>query len=164
MLSPAWGRLIRFPTVKHLAWIEETIGAKLRANAIGKPVFVRANLQLIADHGHLVRLAAEALGTASKWMAAPVRSVYAQGGVRQGFISLMAEFDAGQSALLAVELTHGQPAEVQVLVVGQHGTLRFDDFPEPLQLSAAEPSPSAQSMRLIEASLANGQLALAGKE
>lgn len=146
--------------MKYLAWLEETLGAKLRAGAIGKPVFVRANLQLIADHGHLIPLAASALDTAAKWIGSPVRRVYAQGGTRQGFVSLLVEFASGQSALLAAELTQQAPAEAELLVVGQHGTLRFDDFPEPLQLGNTPPA-GGRWVSLIESSLASGEAAVA---
>lgn len=141
--------------MKYLAWLEETVGARLRGGAIGKPVFVRANLQLSADHGHLVPLAAAALDTASQWIGAAVRSIYAQGGIRQGFVSLLVEFAGGQSALVTAELAHSG-AETQLLIVGQHGTLRFDDFPEPLQIGTAAPS-GGRWRQAIEASLKSGE-------
>ncbi len=142
--------------MKYLAWLEETIGAKLRAGGIGKPVFVRANLQLVADHGQLIALAASAVELVAKWMGWTVRGVYAQGGPRQGFVSVLVEFTAGQSALVAAELTQSAPPEVQLLIVGQHGTLRFDDYPEPLQLGGGAPSGGEWAAR-IEASLQSGE-------
>ncbi len=147
--------------MKYLAWLDETLGAKLRAGAIGKPVFVRANLQLVTDHGHLISLASSAVESAAKWIGSPVRSVYAQGGARQGFVSLLVEFAAGQSALLAAETAHGNPPELQLLVVGQHGTLRFDDYPEPLQLGPTAPARVTRWANLIEASLQSGEAAAA---
>lgn len=139
--------------MKYLGWLSDAIGAKLNARAIGKPVFLRANLQLSADHGLLLPLAAELVETAGRWLGAPVSTVYAQGGVRWGFISLLLQCESGESALIAIETTHGAQPEAQVLVVGQHGTLRFDDFPEPLQIDSAAPVPTASLVRAIQSSL-----------
>ena len=94
--------------MKYLAWLDETLGAKLRAGSIGKPVFVRANLQLVTDHGHLISLASSAVESAAKWIGSPVRSIYAQGGAKQGFVSLLVDF-------AAMKLVSA-PAEIDVLV------------------------------------------------
>jgi hypothetical protein len=128
----------------YLAWLDSTIAAQLARDPIGRPVFLRASLQLTADHGLLAPILAAQLETAARWMATPVRRLYAQGGERQGFLSVLAEFDDGQTALISSELTHGGEASADLLLLGQRGSFRFQDQPEPLQLR--EPPAANQAL------------------
>ena len=118
--------------MNYLGWMERAVGERLPE--IGQPVFARLCLELTADHGRLAGLAKSGLETVGRWMASGVRSVHEAGGARQGFVSLLAEFANGQTALVSAESAHQEPS-VQVLIVGRHGTLRWDDFPQPSQLS-----------------------------
>jgi predicted dehydrogenase len=114
----------------YLDWLDQQLSARLNAGAVGRVVFIRAHLALSADHGLLVPLASGGLDLAERWIKTPVRRVYAQGGVRSGFVSLLAEFEQGQTALVTAEAA-GAEASALLLVTGQRGTLRFDDYPEP---------------------------------
>ncbi len=121
--------------MKYFEALDLLIGQRLENNAIGRVVFVRAHLQLTADHGLLAGIAAAGRELARKWTSGAVRSEYSQGGARQGFVSLLVDFEGGQAALVSAESTLGGEPSVQLLVTGQRGSLRFDDYPEPGQLT-----------------------------
>lgn len=140
----------------YLSWLEPVVSTRTAAGGpIGPVVFVRANLELTADHGLLTRLAAAGLDTAAKWIASEPKSLYTQGGVKSGYITLTVEFANGASALIAAEAAHSEPA-VQLLLVGRNGTLRYDDFPAPEQLHESPPA-SASSIAWVEDSLRAGK-------
>lgn len=137
----------------YLTWLEPVITARLAA--IGQPVFVRANLELTADHGLQAAVAAAGLEGAAKWIGSAPRSLYAQGGPKAGYVSLLVEFVNGATALISAEAAHGEPA-AHLLVTGQLGTLRYDDVPEPGQLRDA-PAAGRDLTAWIGESLASGK-------
>ncbi len=115
----------------YLDWLNTQLSGRLSAGAVGRVVFIRAHLALSADHGLLVPVAAGGLELAERWVKSPMRRVYAQGGVKPGFVSLLAEFEQGQTALISAEAAPAAEASALLLVTGQRGSLRFDDYPEP---------------------------------
>jgi len=139
--------------VAYLEWLEKQLDAAVIRRRIGRPVALRAILQLTADHGLLAPLAGETLATASRWFEAPLSRLYAQGGAAAGYLSVMAEFAHGQSALVTAETTRLETPMVLVLLVGRRGTLRFDDAPDQLALEARDSPWRA----LIERSLGSGK-------
>lgn len=144
-------------------WLDQTIAARIDSGEIGKPLFVRADLQLTADHGHLLGAAGAVLESVTRWFQSGVDRVYAHGGVRQGFLSLMVEFSGGQTALLSAETTRSGDPSALVLVLGQYGSIRLDDYPEPEQLGdAARANPAI--VAAIERSLDSGRPAGFAKE
>ena len=148
--------------VHYLSWLDPVIGSRLAAGPIGAVVFVRANLELTADHGLLARVAAAGMESAARWIGSTAKSVYSQGGAKSGYVSLTVEFANGASALISAEAAHAEPV-VQLLVVGRTGTLRYDDFPQPSQL-AESPSPAAASIAWVEQSLRSAAPVLRGRE
>ena len=110
-------------------WLAKTVGEKLAADSIGRPVFVRLVLALSADHGLLEQQLQLAAAVAGGWIGSGSVRMERMGSARDGFLSALLEYAAGQTALLAVEIVRSEP-QAQVLIVGQHGTLRFDDYPE----------------------------------
>jgi hypothetical protein len=136
----------------YLDWIDKAVSARLEGGAIGKPVFVRMFLQLSADHGVLEPLLGSAIRPVVKWFGAPTSRVRIQGGVKAGYLSGHFEMAGGQSALIAVEAATGEPS-CELLVIGQHGSLKFDDYPEPLSgVPAPVPGPEAAWIRKAIAS------------
>ena len=150
--------------MSYLEALERLVGQRLEADAIGRVVFVRAHLQLTADHGLLLPLAAGALDLAARWTGGAIRSVYPQGGIRQGVVSLLIDFEGGQSAIVSAEATLGGEASVQALITGQSGTIRFDDFPEPGQLADLTAGRGQRWVREIAAALASGRQIVPARE
>ncbi len=141
----------------YFSWLERTIETALAGSQIGRTVFVRAHLELTADHGLLIPICEAGLSIAGRWVGADVRRIYALGGVKHGSVSLQVQFADGQTSLLSAELTHGGEPVVHLLIAGQQGALRFDDFPEP-RLLVQTIGPSTPGYRgAIERSLASGK-------
>lgn len=139
----------------YLSWLDPVIHSRASSGVIGPVVFVRANLELSADHGLLARIAASALECAARWIASDVKSLFSQGSPKVGHISLTVEFANGACALISAEAAHSEPA-AQLLLVGRNGTLRYDDFPQPDHLREA-PAASTASIAWIEESLRTGK-------
>ena len=89
--------------MRYFSWLEKTIGAQLSGDQVGKPVFVRAHLELTADHGLLIPISEAGVAITRRWLGADVRSIYALGGERYGTVSLQVEFAQGQTALVSAE-------------------------------------------------------------
>jgi hypothetical protein len=115
----------------YLNWLESSIAAKLAGGAIGKVVFVRAHCQWTADHGVLSPVLDAALAVVVGWVGSGVRRREVQGSPASGFLNALVDFEGGQTALVASEATLGGEPQTQLLIVGQHGTVRFDDYPDP---------------------------------
>lgn len=115
--------------MKYLNWLDQVLGAKLREKPVGRPVYLRAMLQLTADHGQLKTVAEQMIEIAKKHLGADVFAATWHGGPGDGYYSAMVEFAAGQTALISSDLTHGDEPTVDLLLLGQHGSLHFEDVP-----------------------------------
>jgi hypothetical protein len=116
--------------VAYLDRLEKWIASGLAEKPVGEPVAVRAFFQLTGDHGLLLPTLAAATAIASTWFSSRPSRLYALGGVEAGYASVLAEFAGGQTAMLTVEsLQRGRPS-VTMLVIGNHGTIRYEDSPE----------------------------------
>ena len=117
----------------YLTWLAESVRLKLEAKAIGEPVALRAHFELSGDHGLLTPTTATGVSLAVEWFESNELSLYAQGGASQGYVNVLARFDGGQTALLGAALTQtsdmARPPSVMLLLVGNLGTIRFEDEP-----------------------------------
>jgi hypothetical protein len=147
----------------YLEWLEQTVHDRIRSGSIGRPVFARLHLELSADHGLLMPYAAAGLEVVTQWLGSSVDRVYARGGVRQGFISLMVEFGQGQTAFVDAAVNAAGEGEARLLLVGQRGTLRLDDLPEPDQIRG-QPVRGGHWIAEMERSLAEGRPRAVAKE
>jgi hypothetical protein len=114
----------------YLDRLEKWIASGLAEKPVGEPVAVRAFCQLTGDHGLLLPTLAAVTSITATWFSSrPVR-LYALGGADVGYASVLAEFAGGQTAILTVEtLQRGRPS-VTILMIGNHGTIRYEDSPE----------------------------------
>ena len=115
-----------------MKWLEESLTEKLAEKPIGEPVALRAYLELSGDHGHLVPTAASTAAIASRWFGAGLPTVYAQGGVDQGYVSITASYPSGQTALIVAESRRGdtaEPSAARLLLIGNKGSIEFADLP-----------------------------------
>ncbi|MEZ5402154.1 MAG: hypothetical protein R2729_20945 [Bryobacteraceae bacterium] len=148
----------------YLDWLTEQIASRLHAGSIGQPVFLRANLELAADHGLILPTAAEAVEAAVTWLQSPVRTLYAAGGPRGGFISLALAFSGGQTAALGAELNANGEPSARLLIVGQHGILRLHHLPEPAELANPTIGAASRWIPMIERALATGRPVTAAEQ
>jgi hypothetical protein len=114
----------------YLNWLEGAVADKLAQDPIGRPVFVRLSLELNPDHGLLKQALDRGVAIAARWLGGKPAGVREQGGARDGHMAALVRIDRGQTALVDTAAATGEPT-ASVLVVGQHGTLRMDDYPEP---------------------------------
>ncbi len=153
--------------VAYLDWLEQTLRTKLTSNPIGEPVALRAYLQLTSDHGLLTPTAAAAVVMAQRWFGAPPLSLYAQGGADLGYVSILAKFAKGQTALISSDLVRSSaepraefPAAT-LLLIGNHGSMQFSDSPGsdglPVDLTPPNNAPQRHLLRLIQESLREGR-------
>lgn len=151
----------------YLSWLEQKLAAKLAEQPIGTPVALRAYVQLTSDHGLLARNAAAVTALAERWFGSAVSSVYSQGSAGSGYVSVLVQFAAGQTALAVSELL--RPGEgalreqptMKLLVVGNHGTIEFEDRPGAdalaVELSPPNDPRVGELSREVERSLRSGQ-------
>ena len=110
----------------YLTWLEQSVTARL--TEVAPVVFVRAHLQWTADAGRLEAISEAGCAMAGRWVnAKPAR----RDAMRGGGLQVLLEFERGQTAMVSSELALNVEPQTQILIVGQHGTVRFDDFPEP---------------------------------
>lgn len=156
----------------YLSWLEDALAAKLAGQPIGTPVALRAYLQLSSDHGLLISQAVGMTALAERWFSGKAASIYSQGSAEAGYVSLLVQFAAGETALVVSELVRparggaGERPLVKLLVVGNHGTIEFEDAPGPDGLPVDVASPDGprerELSREVERSLRSGQPAVAG--
>src|SRR5258708_31012184 len=85
--------------MSYFSWLEKTVGAQLSGDQVGKPVFVRAHLELTADHGLLIPISEAGVAIARRWLGAIVRSIYALGGVKYGTVSVVYQVGVSANAI-----------------------------------------------------------------
>ena len=151
----------------YLNWLEQTLRTKLTGNPIGEPVALRAYLQLTSDHGLLTPTAAAAVAIAQRWFGTSPLSIYAQGGAEFDYVSILAKFARGQTALISSELVRSgaEPCAefptATLVLIGNHGSMQFSDSPGsdglPVDLTPPNNAPQQQLLRLIQESLREGE-------
>ena len=151
----------------YLDWLEQTLATKLASEAIGEPVALRAYLQLTSDHGLLTPTAAAAVALAQRWFGTSPLSLYAQGGAEHGYVSVLATFAKGQTAVISSDLVRdgaepcGESPAATLVLLGNHGSMQFTDTPGsdglPVDLAPPQGGPQQQLLRLIQESLREGK-------
>lgn len=99
----------------------------LATNQIGTPVAVRLIAHVAADHGLLERWAARSLEAASEWLKSHVSWVRACGGPQRGQISVLAQCEGGQSALVCIGSSGVGAPLLEAVVWGSRGTATWEE-------------------------------------
>lgn len=132
------------PGMSSFAGLEKAVAGAIAQKRIGSPVSLRAFFHLSADHGKMMPALGEALAAAERWLGSPPVRVYALGGVRTGEITAMVEYAGGQTALVSVGVLRNPAPASNLILIGNRGTLRFEDDSELGE-------PGAGSRKLVEA-------------
>jgi hypothetical protein len=139
----------------HLA-VETT----LASGRLGRPVFVRYLVQSRDPGETVIPRLARLLCVIRAWLGQPLERLYGVGSAAAGQVSLTVQFRDGATALIT--FSRGQPggAGVDLLVLGNHGSLAFDAendaFWEEMP-QGGEPAPDDCLQAAIEQSLASGR-------
>ncbi len=151
--------------VAYIDWLTESLRKKLAEQAVGEAVALRGYFQIADDHGLLIPTLAALVVMAEIWFGSRGPNVYAQGGIEQGSISVLATFPNGRTAVLSSDLVRGSAGDaegpsVTVLLIGNHGTMQFNDRPGSdglaVDLSVSNNADQERIMAMIEDSLRSG--------
>lgn len=143
--------------MQYLERLEKWIVSALAEKPVGEPVAVRAFYQITSDHGLLLPVLAEATSMAGAWFASVPLRLYALGGPEAGYLSVLAEYARGQTAMLTVEeLQQGSPS-VSLFLIGNHGTLRYEDSPDLQERELSRISWKQPLISALQRSLRTGQ-------
>jgi hypothetical protein len=109
-----------------LANLHSTVQTTLASKRLGKPVFVRYLLQGSDKAEAIPGRLAQLTHVVREWLGQPLERLYAIGSVDSGQVSLTLQFREGATAL--VTFARGQPrgAGVDLLVVGNRGSIYHD--------------------------------------
>ena len=119
--------------MSYFDWLTGSLREKLAERAIGEPVALRGYVQIADDHGLLIPTLAATVVMAETWFENVGPTVYAQGDVREGSVSVLATFTNGRIAVLSSDLVRPSTAlevpSVDLILIGNHGTMQFSDQP-----------------------------------
>ena len=108
-----------------------------------------------------------AVALAQRWFGTSPLSLYAQGGAEHGYVSVLATFAKGQTAVISSDLVRdgaepcGESPAATLVLLGNHGSMQFTDTPGsdglPVDLAPPQGGPQQQLLRLIQESLREGK-------
>ena len=127
--------------------LSDSLQSKLADGAVGEPVALRLYLQLSSDHGLLAPLAATGVCLAERWLGAGATVLHVQGSAADGYVSLLAQAE-GRTALVNAEVIWPSKPEamVRLLLVGNNGSVEFEDSPSGIGRDADLAMPSWPSL------------------
>ena len=109
--------------MSYLTRLSRAVKQQIAAGDVGAPVFARLVVGVDADHGLLLPAAAEGVAEVSRLLGAPVNRIFGRGSVQSGHLSVQVQLGKGRSAQVAVVTQHQELPRIDLLVVGNHGTL-----------------------------------------
>jgi len=130
----------------------EAVLTAVQAKRIGTPVSVRLVDHTTSAPDRLEPSLARDLEAVSRWIGADVRRLAALGDFPSGQVSVLVEFQQGQTALVSVGTCGGSRPVLEVVVVGNRGVLSWEPSPEPgLGPEPPDEAPSQAAGRLLDA-------------
>jgi len=119
----------------------------LGTGKIGQSLAVRIVAHIAVDHGWLQRLLRVALDQATRWIDAPWESLCAAGSIQRGGMTTQLRFTSGATALVSVGSCGAGTPVLEVVVVGNRGTLS-SEATDPLEIDTTTPPTDRNSPRL----------------
>jgi hypothetical protein len=132
----------------------------LAGKRVGKPVFVRFTLHGPGKAEDIVPRLAGMVGAVRQWVGEPLARLYAIGSPRSGQVSLALQFHEGASAL--VSFARGKPHGdgIDLLLLGNHGSICYDSGTGPAWDGTARPGkepPDPKLATAIERAIRSGR-------
>ena len=108
-----------------LAPLATAVSQETSSGRLGEPVFARLIVVVSPDHGHLLPLCEQAVGFVQELLKFPTQAVLARGSQESGSLSVQVDLEGGRSALATVAIRREEDPQLDLLLVGNHGTLRY---------------------------------------
>jgi len=110
----------------YLTRLTTAIKQELEQGRLGTPVYVRIVVVASSDHGHLVPVSAAGMQVVQELLGLAIDEVFAAGSVESGTLSLQLHLEGGRTGQVVAILQREGPPGADLLVVGNHGSLRHD--------------------------------------
>ena len=149
-----------------LAPLKTAVFQEISSGRLGEPVFARLILVVSSDHGHLLPLCEGAVGFIQELLQFQVEAVLTRGSQESGSLTVQLDLEGGRSALAVVAIRREEEPQLDLLLVGNHGTLRYrNDGPllesaleaEPGGMVAESPGAASDLGRVVQESLRSGE-------
>ena len=110
----------------YLTRLTAAIKQELEEGRLGTPVYVRLVIVASSDHGHLVPNSVAGMQLVQELLGPPIEEIFAAGSVESGNLSLQLHLEGGRTGqVISILRREGYPG-ADLLLVGNHGTLRHD--------------------------------------
>lgn len=126
----------------YFSRLSMAVSDEISSGRVGTPVFARLVMAILEDHGYLLPALGEGVVLIEQILRVPVQSLFASGAVDLGHVSLQLHCQGGRTALVSKARPPRRLPRVDLLVVGNHGTVRHESNMETLLLEAHQRSSS----------------------
>lgn len=110
----------------YLTRLTEAIKNELAQGRLGTPVYVRIVIVASSDHGHLVPVSVAGIQVVQELLGPAIDEIFVAGSVESGTLSLQLYLQGGRTGQVVVILKREGAPGADLLLVGNHGTLRHD--------------------------------------
>jgi hypothetical protein len=110
----------------YLTRLTAAIKQELEQGRLGTPVYVRLVIVASSDHGHLVPVSVAGIQLIQELLGPAIDEIFVAGSVESGNLSLQLHLEGGRTGQVVVILKREGPPGADLLLVGNHGTLRHD--------------------------------------
>ena len=147
-----------------LAEIHRSVAAEIERGRIGEPVFARVEIQA-GEGASLEPVAIAATTAAAAWIGRSPKTIYAVATSERDAVRLALVFANGASGVVGVSRAGSEPPRLDVMMVGNHGTIYYQsccevDAPagrEAWLLEEVKPPWSASVRQAVQQALARGE-------
>lgn len=102
------------------------IGQALSTQRLGTPVAARVLVHTLNDARELPALTAHVAMVTCDWLGSAPRTLFAQGDVRGGQLTVLLRLEGGQSALVSVGTKSQRAPAMEIILFGNRGTLSWE--------------------------------------
>ena len=110
----------------YLTRLTAAIKDELAQGRLGTPVYVRIVIVASSDHGHLIPVSVSGIQVVQELLGPAIDEIFVAGSVESGSLSLQLHLEGGRTGQVVVILKREGAPGADLLLVGNHGTLRHD--------------------------------------
>lgn len=160
--------------MNYVEHVREAFLKEIAAGRIGTPVFVRLVSEVSSDHGHLIESTARGVLLCEDILDSPAEALLVLGSLENGHLNVQVDAAGGKSALITVALMRNETPRLDLLAVGNHGTIRHAPESSALLIRIHAETPNEEEdpkqsqararRETVEESLRSGKLVRIGKD